>query len=38
MSQEPFMERTIVKISLKQNFSSLLYFHLVNICAGEIDF
>ena len=27
-----------VKLSLKQNFKSLLYFHLVNICADEIDF
>ena len=27
-----------VTLSLKQNFKSLLYFHLVNTCADEIDF
>ena len=27
-----------VKLSLKQNFKSLLYFYLVNIYAEEIDF
>ena len=27
-----------VKLSLKQNFKPLLYFHLVNVCAEEIDF
>ena len=27
-----------VKLSLKQNFKSLMYFHLVYVCAEEIDF
>ena len=27
-----------VKLSLKENFKPLLYFHLVNVCAEEIDF
>ena len=25
-----------VKLSLKQNVKSLLYFHLINVCAEEI--
>ena len=27
-----------VKLTLKQNFKPLLYFHLVNVRAEEIDF
>ena len=27
-----------VKLKLKQNFKSLLHFHLVNVCAEETDF
>ena len=27
-----------VKLGLKENFKSLLYFHLVNVCTEETDF
>ena len=32
------ISKNIVKLHLEQNINSLLYNHLVNICAEEKDF
>ena len=32
------ISKNIVKLKLEQNIKSLLYNHLVYICAGETDF